>query len=101
MESQIVSANTFPTEDYSESFFASVPTDARFLSTSFQKISPESSIQGKTITFTLGRYTAGNVYLIQAISYKQQTFLWQSKWQILTLIKYGCKMLRKCLNAYN
>jgi len=65
MESQLVTANSFPAQDYSESFFASVPTDSRFLSCNYQKFPPVTSIDGKTIKFELGRYTAGNVYLIQ------------------------------------
>lgn len=65
MESQLVTANSFLTQDYSESFFSEVPTDGRFLSCNYQKFPPVSSIAGKTINFELGRFTASNVYLIQ------------------------------------
>lgn len=65
MESQLVGADAFATQDYSESFFAEVPTDSRFLSCNYQKFPPVTGIDGKTIKFELGRYTAANVYLIQ------------------------------------
>ena len=65
MESQLAEAGTFPAQVYAESFFASLPTDARFLQCTFQKFMPSSSIDGKTIEFNLDRYDAANVYLIQ------------------------------------
>ena len=46
-------------------FFASLPTDARFLQTSFQKIMPSSSIDGSTIEFNLDKYDAANLWQIQ------------------------------------
>ena len=65
MESQLTEAGTFPAQVYAESFFSKVPTDARFLQSTYQKFSPKSNIDGKTIEFTLDRYDAANVYLIQ------------------------------------
>lgn len=65
MEAQLNSANSFVAQDYSQSFFAAVPTDGRFLCTSYQKFPPDSSIDGRTIIFSLSRYEAGNLYLIQ------------------------------------
>ena len=65
MESQLTEAGTFPAQIYAESFFASLPTDARFLQCTYQKFMPSSSIDGKTIEFNLDRYDAANVYLIQ------------------------------------
>lgn len=64
-EGVLSSVNSYSAQDYSESFFASVPSDSRFLSSSYQKIPPESSIDGKTIVFSLSRYQASNIYLIQ------------------------------------
>ena len=65
MESQLSEAGTFPAQVYAESFFAKLPTDARFLQCTYQKFMPSSSIDGKTIEFNLDRYDAANVYLIQ------------------------------------
>ena len=65
MEAQLAEAGTFPAQIYAESFFAKLPTDARFLQCTYQKFMPSSSIDGKTIEFNLDRYDAGNVYLIQ------------------------------------
>ena len=65
MESQLTEAGTFPAQIYAESFFANIPTDARFLQCTYQKFMPSSSIDGKTIEFNLDRYDAANVYLIQ------------------------------------
>ena len=65
MESQLTEAGTFPAQVYAESFFAKLPTDARFLQCTYQKFMPSSSIDGKTIEFNLDRYDAANVYLIQ------------------------------------
>jgi len=65
MEAQLAEAATFPSQAYANSFFAEYPTDARFLQCTFQKFSPTSSIDGKTIDFNLDRYDAANVYLIQ------------------------------------
>jgi hypothetical protein len=65
MEAQIVESSTYPAGAYANSFFASLPTDSRFLKCTAQKVMPSSSIDGKTIEFNLERYQAGNVYLIQ------------------------------------
>jgi hypothetical protein len=65
MEAQLSEAGTFPAQIYAESFFARLPTDARFLQCTYQKFMPSSSIDGKTIEFNLDRYDAANVYLIQ------------------------------------
>ena len=65
MESQLAEAGTFPAQLYAQSFFAKLPTDARFLQCTYQKFMPCSSIDGKTIEFNLDRYDAANVYLIQ------------------------------------
>ena len=65
MESQLSEAGTFPAQIYAESFFAKLPTDARFLQCTYQKFMPSSSIDGRTIEFNLDRYDAANVYLIQ------------------------------------
>jgi hypothetical protein len=65
MEAQLTEASTFPAQVYANSFFSSLPTDARFLQCSFQKFVPTSSIDGKTIEFNLDKYDAANVYVIQ------------------------------------
>lgn len=65
MEAQLLESSTFPAQQYAESFFASLPTDARFLQTSFQKIMPSSSLDGSTIEFNLDKYDAANLWQIQ------------------------------------
>jgi len=40
-------------------------TEIRFLSSNYQKFPPESNIDGKTIVFTLHRFEAANIILIQ------------------------------------
>ena len=65
MEAQLVETSTFPAQQYAESFFASVPTDSRFLQCSFQKIMTASSLDGSTIEFNLDKYDAANLWQIQ------------------------------------
>ena len=65
MESQLIEASTFPAQQYAQSFFSSVPTDARFLQCTFQKIMPASSLDGSTIEFNLDKYEAANIWQIQ------------------------------------
>jgi hypothetical protein len=65
MESQLIETSTFPAQQYAESFFSSLPTDARFLQCSFQKIMPSSSLDGSTIEFNLDKYEAANIWQIQ------------------------------------
>lgn len=72
MEAQLSEALTFPVESYSSSFFSRLPADERFLQTTFQKFMPNGSIDAQTIDFSLERYDAGNVYLIQNACVKVQ-----------------------------
>ena len=65
MEAQLSQAGTFAAQNYAESFFRQVPTDSRFLQTSFQKFPPNSSLDADTINFVLNRFEAANVYQIQ------------------------------------
>lgn len=65
MEAQLVESSTFPAQQYAESFFASVPTDSRFLQCTFQKVMPSSSLDGSTIEFNLDKYDAANLWQIQ------------------------------------
>ena len=65
MEAQLNQAGTFAAQNYAESFFRQVPTDSRFLQTSFQKFPPNSSLDADTINFVLNRFEAANVYQIQ------------------------------------
>jgi len=65
MESQLTQANTFAAQSYAESFFRELPTDSRFLQTSFQKFPPNSSLDSNVIEFSLNRFTAANIYQIQ------------------------------------
>jgi hypothetical protein len=65
MESQLYDSSTIPAQEFAESFFSRVPTDSRFLQTSFQKVMPNSSIDADIIEFNFERYTAANLYLIQ------------------------------------
>lgn len=65
MEAQLTESSTFPAQIYANSFFSNLPTDARFLQNTFQKIVPSSSINGKIIEFILPRFDAANIYQIQ------------------------------------
>jgi hypothetical protein len=65
MESQLYDSSTVPAQEFAESFFSRVPTDSRFLQTSFQKIMPNSSIDADIIEFNFERYSAANLYMIQ------------------------------------
>jgi predicted neutral ceramidase superfamily lipid hydrolase len=56
MESQLYDSSTIPSQEFAESFFSHVPTDSRFLQTSFQKIMPSSSISADIIEFNFERY---------------------------------------------
>jgi hypothetical protein len=49
MESQLIESGTILSQEYSQSFFARVPTDQRFLQQTFHKILPSSSIDGSEI----------------------------------------------------
>jgi hypothetical protein len=57
MESQLYDSSTIPGQEFAESFFSRVPTDSRFLQTSFQKVMPSSSIDADVIEFNFERYT--------------------------------------------
>ena len=65
MEAQLNQAGTFAAQNYAESLFRQVPTDSRFLQTSFQKFPPNSSLDAESINFVLNRFEAANVYQIQ------------------------------------
>jgi hypothetical protein len=65
MESQIQQALTYPSQAYAQSFFAKLPTDARFLQVTHQKFVPSSTIDSSTIEFCLDRYDAANCIMIQ------------------------------------
>jgi hypothetical protein len=65
MESQLKESGTILSQEYSQSFFARVPTDQRFLQQTFHKILPSSSIDGDEIEFNLEKFEANNLYLIQ------------------------------------
>jgi hypothetical protein len=65
MEAQLTEAGTFPAQLYANSFFAKLPTDARFLQCTYHKFSPASNLTGKTIVFNLEKFDASNIYLIQ------------------------------------
>jgi hypothetical protein len=65
MEAQISESSVFPSQSYAASFFTKFPTDSRFLKVAHQSFMPVRIIDGKDIEFSLDRYTAGNVILIQ------------------------------------
>ena len=65
MVSQLLESSTFPAQQYAQSFFSNVPTDARFLQCSFQKILPSSNIDSNTIEFSFDKYDAANIWQIQ------------------------------------
>src|SRR5574343_1549268 len=62
MEAQLTEPLTSTSQSYAASFFSSLPRDSRFLKCTFQKFSPTSSIEGKTITFSCQRYESPSVY---------------------------------------
>lgn len=45
-EAQLTESSVWNSQEYSQSFFASYPSDNRFLSTSFQKFGPSTAIDG-------------------------------------------------------
>jgi len=65
MEAQLSESSVFPSQSYAASFFTKFPTDSRFLKVSHQSFMPVRIIDGKDIEFSLDRYTAGNVIMIQ------------------------------------
>ena len=65
MEAQLSESSVFPSQSYAASFFTKFPTDSRFLKVTHQSFMPVRIIDGKDIEFSLDRYTAGNVILIQ------------------------------------
>ena len=65
MESQLIDSGTVLSQEYSQSFFASVPTDQRFLEQTFHKVLPSSSLDAAEIEFNLERFESTNLYLIQ------------------------------------
>ena len=64
MEAQLTPALSYPAQAYAQSFFEEVPTDSRFISTSYMKFPPSSTIDEKKIEFCLSRFEASNLYLI-------------------------------------
>lgn len=64
MEAQLTPALSYPAQAYAQSFFEEIPTDSRFISTSYMKFPPSSTIDAKKIEFVLARFEASNLYLI-------------------------------------
>jgi len=64
MEAQLTTSSTYHAEEYSDNWFASVPADARFINTSYNRFPPETNITGNQIKFVLSRFDAANVYLV-------------------------------------
>jgi len=69
MEAQLVEPLSFPSQNYAESFFHSLPTDSRFLNCNFQKFMPSTTLDADTITFNCSRFEAPNVYQVFVIIY--------------------------------
>jgi hypothetical protein len=65
MEAQLNESSTIPSQVYAESFFASFPTDARFLQNTHHKVTPSSGLDSNTIEFNLDRFEAANMWQIQ------------------------------------
>jgi len=65
MEAQLTSSSTYHAEEYGDSWISSVPSDARFINTSYKRFPAETSITGNQIKFVLSRFDAGNVYLVK------------------------------------
>ena len=64
MEAQLTPALSYPAQAYAQSFFEEIPVDSRFISTSYMKFPPSSTIDAKKIEFILSRFEASNLYLI-------------------------------------
>ena len=64
MEAQLTPALSYPAQAYAQSFFEEIPVDSRFISTSYMKFPPSSTIDAKKIEFCLSRFEASNLYLI-------------------------------------
>ena len=64
MEAQLTPALSYPAQAYAQSFFEEIPVDSRFISTSYMKFPPSSTIDAKKIEFVLSRFEASNLYLI-------------------------------------
>jgi len=64
MEATIVEPISVASQSYAQSFFRQDPTDSRFINRQFQKFMPSTNIEADTITFTLSRFEAPNVYEI-------------------------------------
>jgi len=65
MEAQLNQPKTYGAQEFAQTFFRDTPTDQRFLQNTFQKIPPSSSLTTRTIEFSLSRFEAANLYLIQ------------------------------------
>lgn len=68
MEAQLPPADSYPAQEYAQSFFRSIPTDSRFLQCTLQKFPPSTSVESDTIIFDLNKFEAGNIYQIQNAS---------------------------------
>ena len=79
MEAQLNQASTFAAQNYADSFFRQLPTDSRFLQVSFQKFPPSTTLDCETITFSLNRFEAANVYQIQNTHIEIQIVIQQTK----------------------
>ena len=50
MEAQLTPALSYPAQAYAQSFFEEVPVDSRFISTSYMKFPPSSTIDAKKLS---------------------------------------------------
>lgn len=64
MEAQLTPAVSYPAQTFAQSFFDEIPVDSRYISNSYMKFPPSSTIDSKKIDFVLARFEANNLYLI-------------------------------------
>jgi len=62
MEAVLTEPISFPAESYVQTFFHSLPTDSRFLNSSYAKFLPSTTLDADTQQFNLSRFEAPNVY---------------------------------------
>jgi len=64
MEATIIEPVSVASQSYAQSFFKQDPTDSRFINRQISKFMPSTNLDADTITFSLSRFEAPNVYEI-------------------------------------
>ena len=99
MEAQLNQASTFAAQNYADSFFRQLPTDSRFLQVSFQKFPPSTTLDCETITFSLNRFEAANVYQIQNTHLELQLVILKVKDNSLTDTNKNVALVNNILHS--